>query len=140
MKVVGGKAYTVSPNGNVTNDGVFQYVWNAFDQLTEVKSLSGATVASYRYDESGRRVYSKDSNGETYYRYNGLSNQVLFEEDANGAITKAYTYDASGHPLTMTYQGSTYYFLTNYRGDVLAITNTNGDIVAHTHMTHGAIS
>ncbi|ACA38666.1 hypothetical protein J2D69_02700 [Lysinibacillus sphaericus] len=130
MKAVGGKAYTVSPNGNVTNDGVFQYVWNAFDQLTEVKSLTDATVASYRYDENGRRVYSKDNNGETYYRYNGLSNQVLFEEDASGAITKAYTYDASGHPLTMTNQGSTYYYLTNYRGDVLALTNTNGDIVA----------
>ncbi|WP_236249590.1 RHS repeat-associated core domain-containing protein [Lysinibacillus sphaericus] len=54
----------------------------------------------------------------------------MFEEDASGAITKAYTYDASGHPLTMTNQGSTYYYLTNYRGDVLALTNTNGDIVA----------
>ncbi|WP_141903890.1 DNRLRE domain-containing protein [Lysinibacillus sp. Y5S-8] len=130
MKAAGGKAYTVSENGNVTNDGVFQYVWNAFDQLTEVKSLTGTTVASYRYDENGRRVYSKDINGETYYRYIGLSNQVLFEEDVSGAITKAYTYDASGHPLTMTYQGSTYYYLTNYRGDVIALTNTNGDVVA----------
>lgn len=26
--------------------------------------------------------------------------------------------------------GSTYYYLTNYRGDVLALANTNGDIVA----------
>ncbi|MEB2301446.1 hypothetical protein LAV72_17720 [Lysinibacillus xylanilyticus] len=41
----------------------------------------------------------------------------------------SYTYDSSGHPLTMTYQDSTYY-LTNYRRDVLALTNTNGDIVA----------
>ena len=88
MKAAGEQTYTVSPNGNVTNDGVFQYVWNAFDQLTEIKSLTGATVASYRYDENGRRVYSKDSNGETYYRYNGLTNQVLFEEDASGVITK----------------------------------------------------
>ncbi|MFK5710734.1 DNRLRE domain-containing protein [Lysinibacillus boronitolerans] len=130
MKAAGEQTYTVSPNGNVTNDGVFQYVWNAFDQLTEIKSLTGATVASYRYDENGRRVYSKDSNGETYYRYNGLTNQVLFEEDASGVITKNFTYDDNGSPLTMTYLGSTYYYLTNYRGDVLALTDNNGDIVA----------
>ncbi|WP_337989997.1 RHS domain-containing protein [Lysinibacillus sp. JNUCC 51] len=30
----------------------------------------------------------------------------------------------------MPFLGSTYYYLTNYRGDVLALTNTNGDIVA----------
>ncbi len=130
MKSAGGKTYTVSPNGNVTNDGILQYVWNAFNQLTEVKSPTGTIVATYRYDENGRRIYSKDSNGERYYRYNGLSNQVLFEEDASGAITKAYTYNASGHPLTMTYQGSTYYYLMNYRGDVLALTDDNGTIVA----------
>lgn len=130
MKAAGDKTYTVNPNGNVTNDGVFQYVWNAFDQLTEVKTLTGTTVATYRYDESGRRVYSKDSNGETYYRYNGQTNEVLFEEDANGNITKAYTYGDNGHLLTMTYKGSTYYYLTNYRGDILALTDANGIIVA----------
>jgi len=130
MMAAGDKTYYVSDNGNVTNDGVFQYAWNAFDQLTEIKSLTGTTVASYRYDENGRRIYSKDSNGETYYRYNGITNQVLFEENSEGVISKAYTYDDNGHPLTMTYQGSTYYYLTNYRGDVLALTNTNGEIVA----------
>ncbi|MBG9754934.1 DNRLRE domain-containing protein [Lysinibacillus sphaericus] len=130
MTAAGETSYTVSPNGNLMDDGVFQYVWDALDQLTEVKSQTGATVASYRYDENGRRVYSKDNKGETYYRYNGLTNQVLFEEDVSGVITKAYTYDDNGHPLTMTYQGSVYYYLTNYRGDVLALTNSNGDIVA----------
>jgi len=130
MTAAGSKTVNVSVNGNVTNDGDFQYVWNAFDQLTEVKSLAGTTIATYKYDEQGRRVYSNDSHGETYYRYNGVTNQVLFEENASGVITKAYTYTDNGHPLTMTYQGATYYYLTNYRGDVLALTDTNGDIVA----------
>ncbi|MCE4042575.1 RHS domain-containing protein [Lysinibacillus fusiformis] len=87
-------------------------------------------MQTYRYDENGRRVYSKDSNGETYYRYSGMTNRVLFEEDANGVITKAYTYDENDHPLSMTYRGSTYYYLTNYRGDVQALTDSNGTIVA----------
>ncbi len=130
MTAAGEKTYTVSANGTVTNDGAFRYVWNAFDQLTEVKTLTNMTVATYRYDENGRRVYSKDSNGETYYRYSGMTNRVLFEEDANGVITKAYTYDENDHPLSMTYRGSTYYYLTNYRGDVQALTDANGTIVA----------
>lgn len=130
MKSAGDKTYNVNVDGNVTNDGVFQFVWNALDQLIEVKSLAGATIATYRYDEIGRRIYSKDINGETYYRYNGLTNQVLFEENANGEIKKAYSYDDNGHLLTMTYQGTTYYYLTNYRGDVLALTDTIGQVVA----------
>ncbi|TDX98076.1 UNVERIFIED_CONTAM: RHS repeat-associated protein [Lysinibacillus xylanilyticus] len=59
-----------------------------------------------------------------------MTNQVLFEEDTSGVITKAYTYDDNGNLLTMTYKGATYYYLTNYHGDVLALTNANGDIVA----------
>ena len=83
-------------------------------------------MATYKYDENGRRIYSN----ETYYRYDGTSNHVLFEENAKGEITKAYTYDDNGQPLTMTYGGATYYYLTNYREDVLALTDESGTSVA----------
>ncbi len=123
----GSQSYTVDMNGNLTNDGRYQYVWNAFDQLTEVKGL---TNAMYKYDENGRRIYSNVNNTETYYRYDGTSNRVLFEEDAIGNITKAYTYDDNGHPLTLVYKDATYYYLTNYRGDVLALIDATGAFVA----------
>ncbi len=92
--------------------------------------MKSATDTTYTYDENGRRVYSKVGSIETYYRYDGTSNQVLFEENVSGAITKAYSYNVNGHPLTMTYDDEIYYFLTNYRGDVLALTDASGAVVA----------
>ena len=130
MTKAGSQAYTVDANGNLTNDGRYQYTWNAFNQLTEVKTVSGVAIATYKYDENSRRIYSKVGSTETYYRYDGESNKLLFEENVKGAITKAYTYDSNGHLLTMSYGGETYYYVTNYRGDVLALTNTSGTVVA----------
>ena len=114
----------------MTNDGRYKYEWNAFYQLTEVKTMAGATVATYKYDKNGRRIYSNVDSNETYYRYDETSNHILFEENASGEITKSYTYDDNGYPLTMTYGGATYYYLTNYRGDVLALTDKSGEVVA----------
>ncbi|MEK5149155.1 DNRLRE domain-containing protein [Psychrobacillus sp. FSL K6-4615] len=130
MTDAGTQSIAVDVNGNVTNDGRYEYVWNAFDQLIEVKTMAGATVVTYKYDENGNRIYSNVDSKETYYRYDGTSNQVLFEANASGEITKSYTYDDNGHRLTMTYSGKTYYYLTNYRGDVLALTDESGTIVA----------
>lgn len=134
LDTVNGQEYEVDANGNLVNDGKFLYEWNAFDQLTKVSTIAGDTFAEYRYDNQGRRVFKRinknGSNVDTYYRYNGISNQVLFEEDANGIITKAYTYDENGYPLSMIYDGKTYYYLTNYRGDVLALVNEAGERVA----------
>ena len=127
---VDSQTYTYDENSNLTNDGKYDYTWNAFDQLTEVKTVDGTIVGTYKYDENGRRIYSKIGTTETYFRYDGTSNHVLFEEDANGAITKEYMYDNNGHPLTLTYNNQTYYYLTNYRGDVLALTDANGEVVA----------
>lgn len=131
---VNGQAYEVDKNGNLIKDDKFRYEWNAFDQLTKVLTIAGDTVVEYQYDDQGRRVLKRinknGTNVDTYYRYNGTSNQVLFEEDVNGNITKTYTYDDNGYPLTMTYGGKTYYYLTNYRGDVLALVDEAGERVA----------
>ncbi|MDQ0156473.1 RHS repeat domain-containing protein [Anoxybacillus andreesenii] len=125
---VGDKKYVYDANGNLQSDGNRTYEYNEFDQLVKIKDSTGKTLAEYSYDEEGRRVSSNDSHGKTFYTYNG--NQVLYEEDENKNVIKGYTYDDDGHPLTMFYKGITYYYLTNYRGDVLAMTDESGRIVA----------
>jgi len=45
-----------------------------------------------------------------------------------------------GHPVTMARNGQTYYYILNYRGDVVALTNANGTIVAsYTYDAYGNI-
>ena len=53
---------TVSPsyddNGNLTDDGIHQYVYDAWNRLVEVRGSEGAEslFASYKYDATGRRI------------------------------------------------------------------------------------
>ncbi|HCX49603.1 MAG TPA: hypothetical protein DG757_11355 [Bacillus sp. (in: Bacteria)] len=130
---VGDKKYVYDANGNLQSDGNRTYEARGrflcfFYMLVKIKDSTGKVLAEYSYDEEGRRISSNDSHGKTFYTYNG--NQVLYEEDENKNVIKGYTYDDDGHPLTMFYKGNTYYYLTNYRGDVLAMTDESGKVVA----------
>lgn len=44
--------------------------------------------------------------------------------------TLDFAYDASGMPVTVTTDGSTYYYITNLQGDVMALLNSTGTAVA----------
>jgi RHS repeat-associated protein len=44
--------------------------------------------------------------------------------------TLDFAYDANGAPMTVTYNGTTYYYVTNLQGDVVAILNSAGTAVA----------
>jgi YD repeat-containing protein len=55
-----------------------------------------------------------------------------------GADTLTFTYDASGNPQTVTYGGTTYYYVTNLQGDVIAILNSAGTkVVSYTYDAWG---
>ena len=41
-----------------------------------------------------------------------------------------FSYDANGAPLTMTYNGTVYYYITNLQGDVMAVESATGSSVA----------
>ncbi|MET0550444.1 MAG: hypothetical protein ABW002_14380 [Xanthomonas sp.] len=66
-----GQTLSYDANGNLVSEGVRTYVWNARDQLVEIKQGT-ASIASFGYDPLGRRV-SKTEGGQTIsYLYDGL--------------------------------------------------------------------
>ena len=90
---------TYDANGNLTDDGVRKYVWDAFNRLVTVKTESGTVVACYFYDASGRRIRAVVSaggingdavNGTTDFYHDGP--RVIEEHDGSDAITQQYVY------------------------------------------------
>lgn len=128
LKKVGNQDYEYDLNGNLKSDGTKNFIFNDFNQLMEIRDLSDKTIASYTYDESGKRKSTTTSQGTIHYYYDG--DQVLYETDGNNQVLREYTYDDNGQPLTMTTNGKTYYYLVNYHGDVIALIDTAGNEVA----------
>ena len=67
-------------------------------------------------------------------RAGGSLNQraVVTQTTANGQTTSTthtldFTYDASGSPMAVSYDGTTYYYALNLQGDVLAILDGSGN-------------
>jgi len=123
---VDGQVYTYDDNGNLTNDGIKTYIYDAQNRLVQVRN--GTTVlASFTYDADGKRT-SLTTSSTTRYLYDG--NNVIAELDASNNVIARYTYNASGHLVSMMRDGQTYYYHFNGHGDVIALTDNNGTVVA----------
>lgn len=122
---VNGIDLTYDDNGNVLTYGEKEYTWNSGRNLESI--VDGDKKYSYTYDETGIRT-SKTVNGVTTY-FNTKDGVILSQTD--GTNTMYFQYDTSGTPLGFVLNGTQYFYITNQMGDVLAITDTNGDIVAN---------
>ena len=112
-------------NGNVILYGDREFTWTYGRSLTSV--LDGMDEYTYTYDENGIRT-SKTVDGVTTY-YNTKDGVILSQTD--GENTWYFQYDTSGTPLGFVLNSTQYFYITNQMNDVLAITDTNGDIVGN---------
>ena len=64
------------------------------------------------------------SNGTVTYRY--VYNGSQLTKMTKGSDTLYFSYDADGAPLTVTYNGTQYFYVTNLQGDVVAIVDSAG--------------
>jgi RHS repeat-associated protein len=122
-------AYTYDDNGNMTGDGVRTYSYDAANRLTEVKEGTDV-IASFDYDADGRRTLMTTASGTIRFHYDGTSTRVLYETDGDRELIARYVYGANGQLLAMVRDGQTYYYHYNGHGDVIALTDANGTVVA----------
>ena len=88
-----------------------------------LKAFGGIT---FTYDAGGVRQ-SKTANGVTT-SYFTEGNRIHKEERSDGK-TLLYAYDASGL-ASITYNGTLYFVQKNFQGDIVALVDQNGNVVA----------
>ena len=111
--------------GNLRYDGTWIYNWENGRELTSM--TQGETVWTFSYDANGMRKSRNHSSGYGYeYIYDG--SQLVQMNTGSGAL--CFTYDANGIPLTISQDGTVYYYVTNLQGDVTAIIDSQGTEVA----------
>lgn len=118
--------YAYDDNGNLTADGTYTYVYDADNQLIEVKE-GETTTCQMTYDHIGRRTSLTTGGATTFFHYAG--GLPVAESDENGDITATYAYAPEGGLISMTRGEDTYYYQTNAHGDVVSLTDGTGAVV-----------
>ncbi|MEM0466090.1 MAG: RHS repeat-associated core domain-containing protein [Candidatus Thermoplasmatota archaeon] len=118
-------------NGNLLNDGTYEYVYDATNRLIKIKQ-DGMVIEGFKYDALGRRVISESNGAQTHHIYNGLVE--IQERNTNGVLIREYVPGAAGI-LAMINTGmdgkpyGIYYYLQDILGSTVALTDSNGAIV-----------
>ena len=118
--------YDNDPNGNRVKEGDTELIYNERNQLVQI--TKGTDIVRYFYNGDGLRV-RKDFNGEIIdYIYDITEKfpSLIVEMDENGIIKKKYI-DGSVYDVE---NSSFQYFLQDALGSTIAITNTDGEIIA----------
>lgn len=70
-------SYTYDANGNLTSNGTKTFMYNEINQLTQVKTSGGVVIASYTYDDCGKRISTNVSGSIANFHYLEGSIQVV---------------------------------------------------------------
>uniref|UniRef100_UPI0025EB951C RHS repeat domain-containing protein n=1 Tax=uncultured Xanthomonas sp. TaxID=152831 RepID=UPI0025EB951C len=112
-------------NGNLLSDGVRTYVWNARDQLVEIKQGT-ASIASFGYDPLGRRVSKTEGGQMISYLYDGLD---AVQETQGGAVNPILTGLGIDERYARNEASGRAYFLSDALGSTRALTNASGSLI-----------
>ena len=105
------------------SDGTWTYTWENGRQLASMARTG--EIWEYSYNADGLRT--ERSNGTVTYDYIYSGSALIQMTVGNDVLY--FTYDAAGTPMSVTYNGTSYYYATNLQGDVIAILDTNGNAV-----------
>ena len=117
----------------MTSDGTWTYTWEHGRELASM--TSGGTTWTFTYDANGMRTQRTNGTSTYTYVYNG-SQLTYMTVDGN---TLRIAYDANS-PMFVKYNGTTYQYVTNLQGDVIALLDADGTaVVEYTYDAWGNI-
>ena len=116
-------ALTYDANGNLTSYGGLAYSWSHGKQLESVSD--GNSRYTYKYDSDGIRA-SKTVNGVTT-NFDTFNGRILAQYDGSNNLYFQYYNDA---PIGFILNDVQYFYVTNLNGDIVAITDSNGNLIA----------
>lgn len=145
------KIYTYDPNGNQisvtteyytssdkpadkyqlvvtgqTSGSVAEVTYNTYNLLDQlIKVYNKDKVTKYTYDHEGLRIKKEFDNEIIKYIYDGSN--LVAELNNNDSVKATYLYGTS-LILQKDNEGNKHYYFFNYHGDVVAITDNQGNV------------
>ena len=121
--------------GNPLSDGTWSYTWAQGRQLQSMARSLDSYSLTFEYNEDGLRTKKTSSTGYvSEYTWHGTKLTHM----KRNTTTMHFFYDAQGRPATLRYGSSTYGYLYNLQGDVIAIVDSTGaKVVEYTYDAWG---
>lgn len=120
-----GQTYSYDADGNLTGNGTDTYVWNARNQLAQIKQGT-SVIASFSYDPLGRRVDTNLNGATTGYLYDGLN---AVQETHGSTATSILSGLAVDERFARTDTSGRTDFLTDALNSTIGLTNSSGALV-----------
>ncbi|PHR52486.1 MAG: hypothetical protein COA47_17795 [Robiginitomaculum sp.] len=125
-------------NGNLTSDGVWNYVYDTENMLLNA-SKAGAS-ASYIYDPLGRRSAKTVDTVLTTFLNDGV--EEIADYNAGGTLLRRYVHGPGVDEYLVMYTGTgttnKSYFHANHQGSIIAMSDGSGNVTEqHSYDSYG---
>ena len=134
-------AYWVTNNNGLMPSDTYHF--DEYGRMTNPVTDEDFDVAMSTHDKVSETLYFDwvlDANNSTAVTYTYTYNGGSLTQMTAGGDTLSFAYDGAGKPMAVTWNGTTYLYLTNIQGDVIAILDTDGNaVVQYTYDAWGNI-
>jgi RHS repeat-associated protein len=122
---ISGTTRTYDANGNLTFDGVTNFVYDAENRLV---SASGAKNATLTYDPMGRLFQISAGSNTTQFLYYG--DELVAEYNGGGTLLRRYVHGPAADDPFLWYEGAGLTtrrgLFPNHQGSIVAVADANG--------------
>jgi hypothetical protein len=99
---MGGYTFYYDANGNLTQDDLYKFKYDAENRLVEVKNLSDTLIATYAFDGNSLRTIKVVGADRTWYLYDGTKLISEFEDAASSNYSSGTNPGSAGSDSTAT--------------------------------------